>query len=78
MSEKNACYGCQERHPGCHGKCEKYAAFLEEKDRKYHQRVKANDGFVYSAYVRRKKAAFMDDAAKRRFRMNNYQKGRYR
>lgn len=25
------CKGCEERHVGCHSKCEKYAAFLERR-----------------------------------------------
>ena len=25
------CKGCEERHVGCHSKCEKYSAFLERR-----------------------------------------------
>ena len=30
---KAPCKGCQEREPGCHGKCDKYQAFRAEQDR---------------------------------------------
>jgi hypothetical protein len=31
---KNACYGCTERHTGCHSTCEKYIKFKKEHDEK--------------------------------------------
>lgn len=30
---KNPCHHCEEREPGCHGKCEKYKAWADERDR---------------------------------------------
>ncbi len=30
----NGCNGCKERHEGCHGECERYKAWKEERDRK--------------------------------------------
>ena len=30
----NPCKECGDRHPGCHGGCEKYKAWREEVDRK--------------------------------------------
>ena len=29
----NGCKGCEERHEGCHGECERYKAWKEERDR---------------------------------------------
>lgn len=30
----SCCYGCPDRHGGCHGSCEKYKAYREELDAK--------------------------------------------
>lgn len=61
------CYQCTERHVGCHGTCEQYAAFRAEKDKaiqKRHQeqemkdyRVEANIrcGEIRSTSFRREK-----------------------
>lgn len=42
-----SCYGCTERTPGCHGKCEKYqqekAAHDERKAVEYQKRKTRND-----------------------------------
>ena len=77
MKQDNACYGCKDRYPGCHSKCEKYAAFLEEKDRNYHKRMEKEGFYVHSSYVRRKKTQYLDNAAKRGFRQPNHAKGSY-
>ena len=36
MTVFKSCKGCEERHPGCHGKCEKY-----QSERAEHERLKA-------------------------------------
>lgn len=32
------CYNCPERKEGCHGKCDKYAAYKKEKEAEYERR----------------------------------------
>ena len=78
MSKKNACYGCQERHPGCHCKCEAYASFVESKDADFQKRIASEDYGVYAGYTRAKKSEAFDKAAKRGFKRPNHQKARYR
>lgn len=30
---RGCCYGCAERHVGCHGKCERYLAWKKEQEK---------------------------------------------
>lgn len=32
MDNKTPCYGCERRKPLCHGSCEDYKAFAQEKE----------------------------------------------
>ena len=60
MTVFKSCKGCEERHPGCHGKCEKY-----QSERAEHERLKAlynSDReariYVADAMIRSKKIAY--------------------
>ena len=37
--EKLKCYGCNDRYPGCHGKCEYYIEWKKKHDE---ERIKVN------------------------------------
>lgn len=39
---KSPCYKCEERHIGCHGKCEKYAAFKADLEKQKQDEAAAN------------------------------------
>lgn len=32
MSRRNECFGCTDRHIGCHGDCERYKEFVDENE----------------------------------------------
>ena len=46
---KSPCFGCQERHAGCHAECENYGEYKEKHDAEValirQQRQKENAGF---------------------------------
>ena len=77
VNHKSPCYGCEERHPRCHGTCGKYAAFLDKNRAFLAERMAKEDGFVHSAYTRAKKTQLLDLYAKKGFKRPNYQKTRY-
>lgn len=39
VKKKAPCKGCQDRHVGCHGKCDRYLAFRKEADRLREERL---------------------------------------
>lgn len=44
MEKKSSCYGCTERHEGCHSSCEKYKEFrkmIDAKNEEAHKKKKA-------------------------------------
>lgn len=45
---KCPCKGCADREIGCHGKCERYAAFKEENARVNHERYLDRQRFSMS------------------------------
>ena len=51
------CNGCPERHPRCHGECERYLAFAEKKEKERTEKAKNNDtlGFLIYSKVESKK-----------------------
>ena len=75
---KSPCHGCEDRHAGCHGKCEAYASFVESKDADFQKRIASEDYGVYAGYTRAKKSEAFDKAAKEGRLTTNYQKARYR
>ena len=38
MKVNGPCFNCPDRHIGCHGKCERYAAWKEERNMIYQNR----------------------------------------
>jgi len=49
------CNGCTDRHAGCHGSCEKYAAFKAEMEKVNEQRQAFQKGwFDYKGYQKQK------------------------
>ena len=51
------CKGCPNRHPRCHGECERYLAFAEKKEKERMEKAKNNDtlGFLIYSKVKSKK-----------------------
>lgn len=53
------CYGCTERHPGCHARCERYAEFSKECRRINDERRKINlsdsEDIIIKGVMRQKK-----------------------
>ena len=78
VKKQPPCYRCEERYHGCHGKCEKYAAFIEAKNADFKLRIASEDYGVYMAYTRKKKNECFDKAAKEGYVKANYQRARYR
>lgn len=76
---KSPCYGCEDRHPGCHETCEKYAGFLDEKNENWKKRIESEkDSIPYAAYARQKRVNQNDRAAKKGWRIPSYHKARYK
>lgn len=42
-NDKAPCHNCPERHPGCHGKCEKYQAWKAERNKITDVKYREND-----------------------------------
>lgn len=53
----STCYGCTERHEGCHGHCERYMADREQrlKANKARLAIKQANSVLYDGYIRRKR-----------------------
>lgn len=43
MSKPAPCMGCPDRTPECHGQCERYKAFQEEKRKEYALKVEQKE-----------------------------------
>ena len=79
VKEKSPCYGCEERHPRCHGTCVKYAGFLDEKNENWRKRIESENASIpYAAYARDKRVNQNDRAAKKGWRTPSYRKARYK
>lgn len=42
------CKDCPDRHAGCHGQCDRYAAFRKDRERYHDERVKTLDKEILS------------------------------
>lgn len=51
---KGPCLNCPDREIGCHGSCEKYAAFKDLKRQETHARIHEN-GFRYGSKFSKRK-----------------------
>lgn len=60
------CRGCQDRHVGCHGGCERYREYREERDRRLaERRIRADIRDIRTAAVERTRR---DDVMRRKRR----------
>ena len=56
MKTKAPCKDCADRHPACHGDCQRYAAFLADaRDRKNYLRMDPADAFTYQEAKKNKR-----------------------
>lgn len=65
MYPKAPCKDCEKRHEGCHGKCEEYQAFSEERGR-YNLELAKLQG--YNVYITDRKAKIHDTMEKKKKR----------
>lgn len=59
------CKDCKERHVGCHGECEAYIAFTEERQKVYNQRLVACQASMWETAGKQK---WRTDDARRKLR----------
>lgn len=57
---KAPCNGCDNRHLGCHGECEKYKTFADENKKLKQQKLSKID-FTYAQYFRDKRTKRLRD-----------------
>ena len=59
------CHGCQERHKGCHAKCDKYLAYADEREAARARRALENiwnpEAYTHMLREKRKKGRKDDD-----------------
>lgn len=49
MKKPNSpCYNCQDRRPGCHGECDRFAEY-QERLQKYNERCRSNYKHIHAA-----------------------------
>ena len=56
MNNNSPCNGCKTRSPTCHGSCEAYNAFAEqrERDRQQRYKIKTVESALYISVARNK------------------------